>query len=168
MVLVVDFDGTLVRENSSRVLEDILMGKWTVLGPLLPGLGKLVGYRGDFRRRIVLSLSLRMYGPEKLKEAMTKTARQLTVREEFKHEKLIIVSSGLHPIIRNVVELHDLKVVGIYATKITYHNGTLKVKEVTINDKVRILKGLDVKTYVTDDPREATILRKAGIEAVLL
>jgi len=172
MVLVVDFDGTLVRENSSRVLESLLIRHSKFWGPFLVGLGKLIGYEGDFRRYVILNLSVKKYGPEKLKEAMKKTAEKLTVREEFKNREFIVLSSGLLPVIMLTIKLNNLNASKVYASKLSVVDNRITIRELTTKNKARILKELSDKygnvVYYTDDKNELVRLKCERIKVIII
>jgi hypothetical protein len=175
MVTVVDFDGTLVKENSSRVLENLLMGGSGVLnfvGPLLLVLGKLLGYEGDFRRYVIMNLALKKHGARHLKEAMEKTAERLTVRREFMDKDLIILSSGLLPVITATVRLNNLRVIEVHASRPMIEGNRVVIRELTPEKKGKILEELSRRyggiVYYTDDPQELRYLAGRGVKVVLV
>jgi len=163
MVLVVDFDGTLVKENSSRLLENLLIKRTRILGLLLLGLGKILRYKGDLRRYIILNFFIKTHGKEDLIKSMKNVAEQLTVREEFKNKEFIVLSSGLKPIIENTIKINNLKALEVYASELIIYDKKVEVKELTLNEKAIMLENLVKKyhhiTYITDDIKEAFQLK---------
>lgn len=183
MVLVTDFDGTLVRENSSRLLENLLIKYLGISGDvlakldklielLLLGFGKALHYKGDFKRYVILNLFVKRFGGENLSKVMKSIAEQLTVRELFKNRKFIVLSSAFAPIIKSTVELNNLRAFKIYASKLLVRGHRVKTKDITIDDKIRILKKLVNKyhniVYCTDDIKEANQINKLEMIRVVV
>ncbi len=172
MVLVVDFDGTLVKENSSRLLENLLIKRTKIPGLLFLGLGKMLRYKGDFRRYMILNFFVKRHGKKNLIESMKKVAEQLTVREQFKNKEFIVLSSGLAPIIKHTIKINNLKALKIYASELIIHDKKVKIKELTLKDKRKILEKLVDKyhniTYYTDDIKEAVRLKLKGVEVICI
>ena len=101
MVLVVDFDGTLVKENSTKLLEVMIFKRLGLpenvidrIGVLFEltsfVLGRIIRYKGDFGRYLLILLFANKFGVNELFKLMKHVAEQLTVRELFKNKKRIL------------------------------------------------------------------------------
>jgi len=183
MVLVTDFDGTLVKENSTKLLEsmiirylgfpeNVMLKVGRIPELLLLGLGKTLHYKGDFKRYLLLNFFVRRFGENHLFEIMRRVAEQLTVREMFRDKEIIILSSGLKPIIKRVVEINKLNVLKIYASEVLVYGRRVSIKEITIDDKIRILEKLAIMypviEYCTDDIREAKLIKNKMIKVITI
>ena len=105
-------------------------------------------------------------------EIMRRVAEQLTVREMFRDKEIIILSSGLKPIIKRVVEINKLNVLKIYASEVLVYGRRVSIKEITIDDKIRILEKLAIMypviEYCTDDIREAKLIKNKMIKVITI
>ncbi len=187
MLIVLDFDGTLVEENSSRLFEKQLLErdqpsilKHLLLLVFFSRLSYFVdfvltiiskitnGY--DLRRRIIIKNVSRHIDVQKICECIELTAKSLSFNKSLSslvssyQNKLLILSSGLDVIIRKFLEIRGIRVKAVIASKLTIDQNSIKLLyEIRPKDKVKILCRLSHRfgklIYITDDMREYYVLR---------
>ena len=178
---ILDFDGTLVRENSSNVLIDILIERaanraerhaaWLLRGPirrpvrmLFTLLGMATGGRDlrlawalwVFRRTLTLDAQI----------VFATVAGRLTlnpVLAEVYAQPFVVASLGLRPVIDAFVELHpELPIGHIYASEYRRDESRWLLRLSTPRAKVRLLTDLAPTLYLTDYNREAVRLQRTA------
>ena len=174
--LLLDFDGTLVLENSSRLLMNELFSQSHSAPQLI--LRWLL--RGKLRRlfELLLAVASRLYGCRDtqlvivmmfFREDMTahsneifdRVAGKLTLNlqlKEYFESDFEIVSTGLEPLIGRYLLLHpNLRVSGVVASMYDAKSGP---QLMPIGQKVDVLKKYSSWRYITDYDYEATLIQR--------
>ena len=173
-----DFDGTLVLENSSRLLVQQLMAHpvrpvervaaGLLNGPLqrvvrlgFNSLALLFGER-DLKLLAVLWLFRRTL-IEREAEILRAVAGQLTLNtalSESYAEPFVIVSTGLRPLIVTFLNLHpELVCSGVFASELMVAR-SVRVRLLSMRAKLRILRAQQSKLYYTDYEKEAILFAR--------
>jgi hypothetical protein len=174
----VDFYGTLVRENSSRVLKSLLFERartrrqkavtWWCEGPLsrlanlgFIILGMLMG--GIDARLLVVLWAYRDLLAHQGLLIFREAAQRLTLNQDvlFKSEQPIaIISLGLTPVIEAFLELHpEIKVSKIVASQFSASRRGPKVHLNSIADKIKHIPLGSPAEYYTDYLHEVQMLQ---------
>jgi len=170
----VDFDGTLVLENSSRILMETLMEHATTkperltaraLGGSLQrvfrvALGVVSRVTGDRDLALVLVLwAFRETFVANGDEIIADVAHKLTLNgslEDVYAEPFSIASAGLRPVIEAFLQRYPhLPVIKVYASELLVDGAKLRLKLLTMRGKLRALLRDDTRSYFTDYDREA-------------
>ena len=177
---VLDFDGTLVCENSSNVLVDILVERasrserraaWLLSGParrpvrmLFTALAMASGGR-DMRLAWAL-WAFRHTLTADPAEVFAAVAGRLTlnpVLAEMYDQPFVVASLGLRPVIDAFAALHpELLVERVYASEYRLDKSRWTLRLSTPRAKVRLLTTLAPARYLTDYDREALRLQRAA------
>lgn len=176
----IDFDGTLIRENSSQVLMDYLLDRPTTRGqralalilhsPLNWLITKLLGLatratgEKDAKLRLIL-----MFFRNELSHSADKifndVARELHLNPQLSTEyrrPFIILSVGLQPLIEHFLALNpQLNCVGIYGSKIDFDGHTSKPVLKSMSHKLDHLSQAKRPRYFTDFRTEAQLFQSA-------
>ena len=174
--LVFDFDGTLVLENSSRLLVAELFKRRTTIMQrvgyaMIYGRLKPFGYVvfGAFSRvldgrdmRLMFTLWLyRSHIRHDGGDVFRKVARRLTLNTTLANDYVkpfIILSTGMSPIIEAWLALHPvLTCTNVVASTYGQQYGRL----ITVGAKVAPLTAIDNFVYFTDYDHEAYLVRNA-------
>ncbi|HEV2413130.1 MAG TPA: HAD family hydrolase [Candidatus Saccharimonadales bacterium] len=174
-----DFDGTLVCENSSIVLIEELFARATTTREKF--LRTLIKHQSEFpvriliglirrltkERDVVLSIILKVYRHKISRyesDIFVAVAKRLTLQElpSLSEGRFTIVSTGLTPVIESFLVLHDeLKCSEIYASELTLKPWHVKI--MSLMDKERVISQKSVIQYMTDSKKEAKMLLKDGV-----
>jgi hypothetical protein len=175
----IDFDGTLVLENSSMELIDALMDRASTRPErLLVGLltsplhrlmrlvfeiaGRITGDR-DMVLMLVLWAFKQTYVANQ-SEIVAEVAQRLTLNDSLKSEHrrpFSIASAGLRPIIEAFLKLHpELPVQEIYASELVANGPRLRLKLMTLHGKLLTLRAQEADSYFTDYDREAKLFER--------
>lgn len=178
---ILDFDGTLVRENSSNVLIDILMERaanrperqaaWLLRGPvrrpvrmLFTLLGMACGGRDlrlawalwAFRRTLAVDAQM----------VFAAVAGRLTLNPmlaEIYAQPFVVASLGLRPVIDAFAASHpELPIGHIYASEYCQDKSRWLLRLSTPRAKVRLLTDLAPTLYLTDYDQEAIWLQRTA------
>ena len=174
--LILDFDGTLVVENSSRVFCEVVLeahrsftnwllqrltgGRLAPIGYAIFGtLGRVLGGR-DAKLLVLLWLN-RHYLKNHGDEVSLATARRLTLNlalvNEY-HQPFEILSTGLEPIIQSFLAIHpEVTCITVTASTCTFGARTAS-HLLNLADKITWLSQLQSARYYTDYDHEATLL----------
>ena len=180
--LVLDFDGTLVIENSTRVLERIVfnsyVGKmpdainWIFFGAGSFYISALSSILGRVSRRHIdwrFLIFLRIVGghtSQRIDSMFDDAASRLTLNarllEDFaSNDRIMIISCGLAPMIDSFVRRSLIDAVLLKGSKFTERSsGKISVELLEPRDKISVLLGIPTLEYVTDDTREAQLVAK--------
>jgi haloacid dehalogenase-like hydrolase len=178
---ILDFDGTLVRENSSNVLIDILIDRaanrperqaaWLLRGPVQRPVRMLFTLLGMARggRDLRLAWALWMFRRTLAVDAQilfAAVAGRLTlnpVLAEVYVQPFVVASLGLRPVIEAFAALHpELPIGHIYASEYRRDKSRWLLRLSTPRAKVRLLTGLAPALYLTDYDREALRLQRTA------
>lgn len=180
--LIFDFDGTLVVENSSRVLEKVMFEsytgrlrppiQWTFFGggrrwvnAMSITVGRLTGRRIDWRLTVFLRIMNRRTSNQ-FASLCEIAAAELTPNTEVvgrlgRESPIIVASCGLAPVIdaffsRLGVDAFVLRASGVTVTT----SGRILLALLEPRDKSAVLQGIPALHYVTDDREEALIVKE--------
>lgn len=178
---VLDFDGTLVRENSSHVLIDLLIERaanrperqaaWLLHGPVQRPVRMLFNLLGLARGGRDLRLAWALWAFRRTLTADAQTvfatvAGRLTlnpVLAEVYAQPFVVASLGLRPIIEAFAALHpELPMGQIYASEYRRGDSRWLLRLSTPRAKVRLLTDLAPTLYLTDYDREALRLQRTA------
>lgn len=178
---VVDFDGTLVRENSSHVLIDLLIGRaasrserlaaWLLAGPAQRPVRMLFHLLGLARggRDVRLAWTLRAFRRTLAADAeavFATVAGGLTLNPalaEVYAQPFVVASLGLRPVIDAFAALHpELPISHVYASEYRQDKSRWLLRLSTPRAKVRLLTHLEPALYLTDYAREALWLQRTA------
>jgi hypothetical protein len=178
---VLDFDGTLVRENSSNVLIDILVERaasrperraaWLLRGPARRPVRMLFTLLGMARGGRDLRLAWALWAFRRTLTADARTvfatvAGRLTlnpVLAEVYARPFVVASLGLRPVIDAFAELHpELPIGHVYASEYRRVKSRWLLRLSTPRAKVRLLTDLAPALYLTDYDREALRLQRTA------
>lgn len=178
---ILDFDGTLVRENSSHVLIDILIERaanraerqaaWLLHGPVqrpVRMLFHLLGMaRGGRDMRLAWTLwAFRRTLTDDAQTVFAAVAGRLTlnpVLAEVYAQPFVVASLGLRPVIDAFAALHpELPIGQIYASEYRRDRSRWLLRLSTPGAKVRLLTDLAPALYLTDYDREALRLQRSA------
>jgi hypothetical protein len=178
--LIVDFDGTLINENSTRVLEVVIFEAYVgrcrrILHWSFFGLGEYFTNRFanlltlasrrqiDWRFRLFLRLcGARLSRP--LGELIDDAASRLTLNEALlqtlvRDEPTLILSCGCAQVIEAFLRTSNLNAYLLKASQLRLNkSGRPQVEMVEPRDKVAILLEFSKLKYVTDDRYEAELV----------
>ena len=172
---ILDFDGTLILENSSRILELEIMKKLpnslqNLLYPIFFGgmkvfFNKVWGFisivffsNRDFRLFIFLVLTRKYFLNSQI-DIYTTVSQKITFRPEILktiNNDTIILSNGISDLIKHILHMHGIKV-KVIASNID------KFKISSLNNfsyKFSILNSFKNFYYITDDILEAKYICK--------
>jgi hypothetical protein len=176
---IVDFDGTLVRENSSNVLIDILMERaanrperqaaWLLRGPVrrpVRMLFSLIGIASGGRDlRLAWALwAFRRTLAVDAQMVFAAVAGRLTLNpvlaEVYAHP-FVVASLGLRPVIDAFAASHpELPIGRIYASEYCPEKSRWQLRLSSPRAKVRLLTDLAPTLYLTDYDQEAIRLQR--------
>jgi hypothetical protein len=178
---ILDFDGTLVLENSSNVLIDILMERaanwperqaaWLLHGPIQRPVWMLFTLLGmaSGGRDLRLAWALWMFRRTLTVDSQTvfaTVAGRLTlnpVLAEVYAQPFMVASLGLRPIIDAFAALHpELPIGHVYASEYRQDKSRWRLRLSTPRAKVRLLTDLAPTLYLTDHDREAIRLQQTA------
>ena len=164
LLIVLDFDGTLVKENSSRLCEKLLINDCenllcriffnafflskTYLNLLLFKIFAIFGYllKTDFRRMFILSIIQKYKRKHTTKYILRKAVKSLHINDRLwkyiptKDVKIVILSNGLDIIIKEFCKLHALNVKYIFATRTSIYGDNIKIEHQFYHNKHQILE----------------------------
>jgi hypothetical protein len=178
--LVVDFDGTLVVENSTRVLERLAIDSYVGKLPVVVNwiffgagrrvvnasssiLGRICGRRVDWR----FLLFLRIVGgrtSRPFQELCGDAASCLTVNTHLQDslaasQHLGIISCGLTPIIECFVGVAGIDAEILDGSRLVeLTGGRTSAKMLEPRDKISVLAAIPNLVYLTDDAQEAQLI----------
>jgi len=176
-MLIVDFDKTIVTENSSRVLERevfnslktpfrrcilyiIFFSPLKVFTNIFFYLIALLFYdRQDLRLRAFMSMCKKEFMADKdlyFKATSQKLTFNGKILKYLGEGDFVILSNGIRDII---VSFLDSRGIGCSAVESSlFSAGKLALKN--IHDKINYLAAKESFTYLTDDPKELSLLKK--------
>lgn len=175
----IDFDGTLVDENSSQSLISYLLIRARtpnqhVLALILNSpcawlmdkiLGLATRLTGQDAKLWLVMIFFRTELVEAGEEIFTAVASALHLNPKLAHEysrPFIIVSLGLQPIAERFVALHpELNCVGIYGSNLAPEGRLFKPVLKKINFKLAYLSQVECLRYYTDYHHEAQVFKIA-------
>jgi hypothetical protein len=174
---IIDFDGTLVYENSSRILEDVIFDYWEgrtarftyeLYRGRLALLGRIlfVGLYRITRRDGRLWLLLRLSRPllkAKLPQIVRATAKRLRLHTDLGvnySRPFTILSTGLEPVIRAFLKLHpELNCTDVLSSHFSAGPGHFSLRLRPIRYKVGAMRHYQPRLYLTDHHHEAALLQ---------
>jgi len=178
---ILDFDGTLVRENSSNILIDILVERatnrperraaWLLHGPIQRPLRMLFSLLGlaSGGRDLRLAWALWAFRRTLTADAQTvftTVASRLTlnpVLADVYAQPFVVASLGLRPVIDAFAALHpELPIGRIYASEYRRGKSRWLLRLSTPHAKVRLLTNLAPALYLTDYDQEALLLQRTA------
>lgn len=186
MYIVLDFDGTLVKENSSRIFEQQLISciqntiiRWFLFLIFFSRLSHITNYMlaliskiinvYDLRRRIIIKFVARWIGVQRIRASIKLTVRKLNANETLCHlisscqDRLLILSSSLDVIIHQFLKERNIQAKAVIASKLVIDNNCVSILyEIGLKEKEEILNKLSKHSkviYITDDLKEYHILK---------
>ena len=164
LLIVLDFDGTLVKENSSRVCEKLLINDCdnllsrrffscfffsrTFLNVLLIKTFAILSYllKTDFRRMFILSIVQKCKRKHTTIYIMRKAAKSLHLNDSLwkflptRDVETVILSNGLDIIIKEFCKLNNLNIKYIFASKTSIYDDKIKIEYEFFHKKHLILE----------------------------
>jgi haloacid dehalogenase-like hydrolase len=178
---VLDFDGTLVRENSSHELIGLLIDRaasrterraaWVLRGPFRRPARMLFTLLGLARGGRDLRLAWTLWAFRRTlavdaEQVFTSVAGRLTlnpVLADVYAQPFTVASLGLRPVIEAFAALHpELHIQRIYASEYHLNRSRRVLRLSTPRAKVRLLSGLAPTLYFTDYDWEARRLQRTA------
>jgi len=182
-MLILDFDKTLIKENSSRVLENKLREYYSTNYVICKGIkNKYMLTLGNFiiraLSRIILKgqdgvltfnilVAFKLIPKEEIfNKILLDTSKNLHINTKFenlKNKEIFIISTGIKEIIKNFLDLQNFENYKIVvASEISYINKDTKLKK--LDDKIKFLDNIKGNfTYYTDDIMEIEKLKNRKI-----
>jgi hypothetical protein len=177
--IFIDFDGTLVLENSSRVLMDtllaspssrperllagVLTGRWR--RPVRFGLavaGRLVGERD--LELILMLLAYRRTIVRDGEQIFAGVAARLTLNTDLQtvySRPFGIASTGLRPVIEAYLVMHpELHCTAVFASNVARDTGRYAVRILPLRAKIRALDAFNSTSYFTDYDKEVKLFQR--------
>ena len=184
---ILDFDGTLVRENSATVLMDVLIERaanrperwaaWLLRGPIQRPVRMLFALLGMARGGRDVRLAWALWAFRRTLTIDTRSvfatvAGRLTLNPalaEVYAQPFAVASLGLRPVIEAFAALHpELPIGRIYASDYRRDKSRWRLRLSTPRAKVRLLMDLAPARYLTDYGREAHRLQRTAWPTVPL
>jgi hypothetical protein len=188
LIVVLDFDGTLIKENSSRLFEECLIKR--IKNPILKQFLILILFSRlslfvdavlamisrmintyDLRRKIIVESVCKWIGIQEVKECIKLTAKSLNANDRLfriatlYQDKLLILSNGLDLIIHEFLKVRGLNVKAIFADSLIINENCVQIlHRIGIKGKKMILRNLSYHheiIYITDDLKEYNMLKKS-------
>ncbi len=181
--VVLDFDGTLIAENSTRVLERVIFSSydggrrglidWLYFGNGQRILNILLAILHRFTRRnidwrfLLFFKSIGAKIPTSFDGVIAETASRLTLNKDLLvtlegYQEIAILSCGMSLVIDEFCKGLDMNITLLAASNFSLEaDGRNRINLLEPKDKISILLRHPSKLYITDDAVEAAIIATA-------